>query len=98
MYHKGKEEYMSDNKRVLLIGDKKSFMVNAIAKGLIDEGFDVLQVLPEVNDISSNIDYEMPVADGPKVLEMLHQDGKLSMVPVMFLTGKSDKDSVLKAG
>lgn len=232
MYHKGKEEYMSDNKRVLLIGDKKSFMVNAIAKGLKDEGFDVLQVLPEVNDISSNIDYstiwvlyldsnvgdmfeqltyikdsiigqklyfflignddeievaqetlpeelikeiftrplnvtvlaaslekavddenkqaerkkiliiddnpttlhalqnlleqnyrvfiassgmngisflvkqevdlilldyEMPVADGPKVLEMLHQDGKLSMVPVMFLTGKSDKDSVLKA-
>ena len=48
---------MSDNKRVLLIGDKKSFMVNAIAKGLKDEGFDVLQILPEVNDISSNIDY-----------------------------------------
>ncbi len=223
---------MSENKRVLLIGDKKSFMVTAIANGLKSEHFDVIQVVADVDEIShvenapliwvmyldSNVsemseqltfikdsiieqklyfyfignpdeletaeevipaemiketftrplnvsllaasldkavveenkaaerkkiliiddspttlhalqaqlekhyrvfiassgmngiaflvkqhvdlillDYEMPVVDGPKVLEMLRQDSEISSIPVMFLTGKSDKDSVLKA-
>ena len=41
------------------------------------------------------LDYEMPIANGPQVLEMLRADPENSSIPVMFLTGKSDKDSVL---
>ena len=41
------------------------------------------------------LDYEMPIANGPQVLEMLRADSENSSIPVMFLTGKSDKDSVL---
>ena len=41
------------------------------------------------------LDHEMPVTSGPQVLEMLRSDPETSSIPVMFLTGKGDKDSVM---
>jgi len=41
------------------------------------------------------LDYEMPVTSGPQVLEMLRSDSDTADIPVMFLTGKSDKNSVM---
>ena len=40
------------------------------------------------------LDYDMPVLDGPKVLEMLNSESISGSTPVMFLTGKNDKKSV----
>lgn len=42
------------------------------------------------------LDHEMPVTSGPQVLEMLRSDNETKDIPVMFLTGKSDKESVMK--
>jgi len=42
------------------------------------------------------LDYEMPVTDGPQVLEMLRADEDTRNIPVMFLTGRDDKESVMK--
>ncbi|MBR4707039.1 MAG: response regulator [Pseudobutyrivibrio sp.] len=42
------------------------------------------------------LDYEMPVTDGPQVLEMLRQDDETAKIPVFFLTGRDDKESVVK--
>ena len=41
------------------------------------------------------LDYEMPVTSGPQVLEMLRSDAETKSIPVMFLTGKGDKESVM---
>ena len=41
------------------------------------------------------LDHEMPVTSGPQVLEMLRSDEETKRIPVMFLTGKSDKESVM---
>ena len=41
------------------------------------------------------LDYEMPVIDGPKVIEMLRSDPAYSSIPVMFLTAKGDKESIV---
>ena len=41
------------------------------------------------------LDHEMPVTSGPQVLEMLRSDPETESIPVMFLTGKSDKQSVM---
>lgn len=41
------------------------------------------------------LDHEMPVTSGPQVLEMLRSDDETKVIPVMFLTGKSDKESVM---
>ncbi len=42
------------------------------------------------------LDHEMPVTNGPKVLEMLRSDHETRNIPVIFLTGKSDKASVMQ--
>ncbi len=38
----------------------------------------------------------MPVTNGPKVLEMLRSDSETKDIPVIFLTGKSDRESVME--
>ncbi len=42
------------------------------------------------------LDHEMPITSGAQVLEMLRADEETKGIPVMFLTGKSDKESVMK--
>ena len=41
------------------------------------------------------LDYEMPVCDGKQVLEMIRAESEFSNVPVIFLTGKNDRESVM---
>lgn len=41
------------------------------------------------------LDHEMPVTSGPQVLEMLRSEPETKSIPVMFLTGKGDKESVM---
>lgn len=40
------------------------------------------------------LDYEMPGCSGPQLLEMLRADENTASIPVIFLTGKNDSDSV----
>ena len=40
------------------------------------------------------LDYEMPVCDGRQTLEMLRSDPAFADLPVIFLTGRSDPESV----
>lgn len=42
------------------------------------------------------LDYEMPVTSGPKVLEMIRSEPETADTPVMFLTGKNDRGSIMK--
>lgn len=41
------------------------------------------------------LDYEMPIVDGRQVLSMMRAESEYQDIPVMFLTGKSDKESVM---
>jgi len=40
------------------------------------------------------LDYEMPICSGPQLLQMLREDERTGDIPVIFLTSKSDSDSV----
>lgn len=42
------------------------------------------------------LDHEMPVTSGPQVLKMLRNDEDTKDIPVIFLTGKSDRESVME--
>jgi len=42
------------------------------------------------------LDFEMPIVNGPKVLEMIRADSNTSNIPVMFLTAKGDKRSIME--
>ena len=41
------------------------------------------------------LDYEMPVCDGRRTLAMIRSEKEFADIPVMFLTGRGDKDSVM---
>ncbi len=43
------------------------------------------------------LDYEMPSMNGAEVLSMVRKDPSLYNIPVMFLTGKHDREVVMKA-
>ncbi len=40
------------------------------------------------------LDYEMPVCDGRQALEMIRSEKDIADIPVIFLTGRGDRDSV----
>ncbi len=42
------------------------------------------------------LDYEMPVCDGRQVLEMIRSEVELANIPVIFLTGRVDRESIEK--
>ena len=42
------------------------------------------------------LDYEMPVCDGRQALEMIRSDEEIADIPVVFLTGRGDAESVKK--
>ena len=42
------------------------------------------------------LDYEMPVISGAKVLEMIRSEVSTQDIPVMFLTAKNDRESVMQ--
>ncbi len=40
------------------------------------------------------LDYDMPITPGPQVLEMIRSEPGSAMIPVIFLTGRNDRESV----
>lgn len=42
------------------------------------------------------LDYEMPVCDGRQALEMIRSEKEIADIPVMFLTGRGDRESIKK--
>ena len=42
------------------------------------------------------LDYEMPVCDGRQVLEMVRSEETLADIPIIFLTGRADPETVKK--
>ncbi|MCR5100036.1 MAG: response regulator [Butyrivibrio sp.] len=97
-------EKQAERKKILIIDDNPTTL--HLLESQLEKKYRVFIASSGMNGISFLLkqpvdlillDYEMPVADGPQILKMLRQDIKLSSIPVMFLTGKSDKESVIKA-
>lgn len=63
--------------------------------GMVASGIQAIKYLAKNKVDLVLLDYEMPVTNGPKVLEMLRSESDSGSIPVMFLTGKNDRDSVM---
>ncbi len=90
-------------KNILLVDDDPSFL--KIVKDwlssdyrvtIVSSGMQAITYMAKSRPDLILLDYEMPVTDGPKVLEMIRSEVGTSSIPVFFLTGKSDKESVTK--
>lgn len=103
------EKYMEDEsqlarrKSVLIVDDDVSYMSmimdwlkDSYRVSLANSGMEAITWLAKNHADLILLDYEMPITDGPQVLEMIRSSASTSDIPVMFLTGKGDKDSIMK--
>ena len=100
-YLKKREE--SPKPKVLVVDD--SITIREGIKNLLEEDYDVSVAASGTAAIRCLIldkpdlvllDYEMPVCDGKQVLEMIRSENAFAGISVMFLTGRTDPETVRK--
>lgn len=106
------EEYLKNNiveheeeaKKKILVVDDSGLMRQAI-KQLLEKDYEVglaQSGMAAIRSITLNrpdlvlLDYEMPVCDGRQVLDMIRAEEETADIPVIFLTGRGDKESIQK--
>lgn len=87
----------------ILVVDDDSVMLRTMKMWLAgydvymaNSGMNAIQFLAQNTVDLILLDYEMPVASGLQVFEMLKADEKTARIPIIFLTSKDDKDTVMK--
>lgn len=90
-------------KKILVVDDSGAMLRNV--KGWLEDKYQVIlansgamaiKYLATSSPDLVLLDYEMPICDGRQVLEMIRSEAEFSDVPVIFLTGKNDRESVMK--
>ena len=64
---------------------------------LVNSGFNAIDFIAKHKVDLVLLDYEMPNLNGPEVLKKLRLHKESSKLPVIFLTAKGDRDSVMAA-
>lgn len=90
-------------KKILVVDDSGAMLRNV--KGWLEDRYQVILAnsgAMAIKYLSLNkpdlvlLDYEMPVVNGKQVLEMIRTEVEFSDIPVIFLTSKDDKESILQ--
>ena len=96
------EAQYARRKSILIVDDDVSYMSMVMdwlkekyRVATVNSGMQAIKWLAKNHADLVLLDYEMPVTTGPQVLEMIRSDDTLADLPVMFLTGKSDKESIM---
>ena len=98
------KKFGSHSKKKILVVDDSGAMLRNI-KGWLEDKYQVILAnsgAMAIKYLATNrpdlvlLDYEMPVVDGRQVLEMIRTETEFSDIPVIFLTSKNDKESILK--
>ena len=97
-------QYGKQNKKKILVVDDSGAMLRNV-KGWLEDKYQVYLAnsgAMAIKYLSLNrpdlvlLDYEMPIVDGKQVLEMIRSEVDFSDTPVIFLTSKNDKESIMK--
>ena len=102
------DEYIKEygkqiRKKILVVDDSGAMLRNV--KGWLQDKYNVILAnsgAMAIKYLATDrpdlvlLDYEMPVVDGRQVLEMIRTETEFRDVPVIFLTSKNDKESILK--
>lgn len=95
---------MESRKKKILVVDDSEFIRNKMTELLVED-YDMIEAdssISAIKMIARNrpdlvlMDYEMPVCDGRQALEMIRSDADIADIPVIFLTGRGDRESVKK--
>lgn len=91
-------------KTILIVDDDVTYM--QMIREWLKDSYQVIMVnsgMKAIKWLTTNkvdmvlLDYNMPVTNGPQIFEMLKSDVDTDEVPVMFLTGQQNKESVMTA-
>lgn len=93
----------SNKKKKILVVDDSSVMLNSIKRWLGDKyqitlaesGVTAIKCMVLNRPDLILLDYDMPICDGKQTLEMIRAEKELSDISVIFLTAKSDRDSIM---
>ena len=98
----GVEDEQKTQKNIVLVDDDDTFlqmMQNRLGTkyhvAAVCSGKEALEYLTDHTADLILLDYDMPGMSGPEVLEGLRSNSKFEHIPVIFLTGKNDRDSVV---
>lgn len=95
-------DFLSKERKKILVVDDSDFMRARIVK-LLTGNYKVSEASSSISAIQSLtvnrpdlivLDYEMPVCDGRQALEMIRSEKETADIPVIFLTGRGDRESV----
>lgn len=98
-------EVASENrlgKRILLVDDDPTFL--KMLQGWLSDKYRITAVksgMQAITYIANHtpdlilLDYDMPITPGPQVMEMIRSEFNASEIPIIFLTGKSDRESIM---
>ncbi len=98
------ERDKADHKPKVLVVDD-SATIRQVMKQLLEADYDVSLAgsgVAAIRSITLNppdlvlLDYEMPVCDGRQTLEMIRSEEELADLPVMFLTGRKDTQTMIQ--
>lgn len=98
-----RQEPAQQKKKILVVDDSGAMLKNV--KGWLGDTYDVILANSgefALKYLSSNypdlvlLDYEMPNMNGREVLQIIRSDVRMKDLPVIFLTGKSDKKDVME--
>lgn len=96
------DESRTAKKKILVVDDSGAMLRNV--KGWLEDKYQIalansgtmaIKYLTLDKPDLVLLDYEMPVIDGKQVLEMIRSENDFQDIPVIFLTSKSDKQSVI---
>ena len=96
---------MKENKKTILIVDDTETNIDILFE-LLNDSYDILVSLDGLGalEIVKNdkidlilLDIVMPEVDGYEVCNILKKDLKTKDIPVVFITAKTDKDSIERA-
>lgn len=98
------KEHGKQNKKKILVVDDSGTMLRNV-KGWLEETYHVTLAnsgAMAIKYLATNrpdlvlLDYEMPIVDGKQVLEMIRSENEFSDIPVIFLTNKGDRETIMK--
>ncbi len=97
------KEWEKPKKKILVVDDSE-FLLKNMTK-LLGKDYNVIAADSSVSAIQSIVmnrpdliilDYEMPICDGRQTLEMIRAEKTMADIPVIFLTGRGDRESVTR--
>lgn len=96
-----KAEPVGDMKNVLVVDDDaltlrnlKMALEDTYHVSIANSGMKAISAIGKRRPDVILLDYEMPVCDGHQTLEMIRADAEIADIPVIFLTGVSDREHI----